>query len=59
LRALHPSDVFAASSGFTHLYTLGFKEEKERAAVVENATVHNQGSVQQFKLVGRLEFSVG
>ena len=54
-----PSDVFAANSGFVHLYTLRFKEKEERAAVVAKATVHKQGSVQRFKFAGRLEFSVG
>jgi hypothetical protein len=54
-----PSDVFATSSGFVHLYILGFKENEKRATVVAKATVHKQGSVQQFKLVGRLEFSFG
>jgi hypothetical protein len=29
-----PSDVFAASSGLVHLYTLRFKEKEKRAAVV-------------------------
>jgi hypothetical protein len=50
-----PSNVFAASSGFVHLYTLCFKEKEER---VVKATLHKQGSVQQFKFAGRLEFSV-
>jgi hypothetical protein len=54
-----PSDVFATSSGFVHLYTLGFKEKEKRAAVVAKATVHKQGSLQQFKVVGRLQFSFG
>jgi hypothetical protein len=54
-----PKDVFAASNGFVHLYTLRFKEKEKRVSVVENATVHKQGSVQRFKLVGRLEFSIG
>jgi hypothetical protein len=54
-----PSDIFAASSGFVHLYTLRFEEREKRAAVVTKATVHKQGNVQWFKLVGRLEFSVG
>ena len=54
-----PSDVFAASSGFLHLYTLRFKEKEKRSAVVANATVHKQGSVQRFKFADRLEFSVG
>jgi len=53
------SDVFAASSGFVHLYTLRFKEKEKGAAVVTKATVHAQGSVQLFKFAGRLEFSVG
>ena len=53
------SDVFAASSGFIHLYTLRFKEQEKRAAVVVNATVHKQGSVERFKFADRLEFSVG
>ena len=54
-----PSDVFAASSGFVHLYILRFKEKVKRAAVVAKATVHKQGSVERFKFFGRLEFSVG
>jgi hypothetical protein len=54
-----PSDVFATSSGFVHLYTLRFKEKEKRAAMVAKTTVHKQGSVQRFKFVGRLEFSVG
>ena len=53
-----PSDIFAASSGFVHLYTLCFKEKDKRAAGVTNATVHKQESVQRFKFAGRLEFSV-
>jgi len=28
-----PSDVFAANSGFVHLYTLRFKKPKERTVV--------------------------
>ena len=39
-----PSDVFAASSGFVHLYTLRFKSKEKRAAVVAKASVHKQGS---------------
>jgi len=35
-----PSDVFAGSSGFIHLYTLCFKEKEKRAAVVGKVTVH-------------------
>jgi hypothetical protein len=54
-----PSDVFAASSGFVHLYILRFKAKEKRAAVVAKATLHKQGSVQRFKFAGRLEFSVG
>jgi hypothetical protein len=52
------SDVFAASSGFVHLYTLRFKEKEKRGEVVANATVHKQGSVERFMFAGRLEFSV-
>ena len=53
-------DLFAVSSGFEHLYVLCFKEiEKKKMVVVAKATVHKQGSVQQFKFAGRLEFSVG
>jgi len=53
------SDVFANSSDFIHLsvYILHFKEKEKRAAVVAKATVHQQGSVQQFKFAGKLEFS--
>jgi hypothetical protein len=55
-----PSDVvFADSNGFVHLYTLHFKLKEKRAALVAKATIYKQGSVQWFKLVGRLEFSVG
>jgi hypothetical protein len=54
-----PSDVFATSSGFVHLYTLRFKEKEKRAAVVAKATVLKQGSVQRFTFAGRLEFSIG
>ena len=54
-----PNDVFAVSSGFVHLYTLRFKEKEKRAAVVANATVQKQGSLQRFKFAGRHEFSVG
>jgi hypothetical protein len=52
------SDVFAASSGFVHLYTSHFKEKEKKAALVAKATVHGQGSVERFKFAGRLEFSV-
>jgi hypothetical protein len=35
-----PNDVvFAASSGFVHLYTLRLKEKEKRAAVVAKAAV--------------------
>ena len=54
-----PKDVFAASNGFVHLYTLRFKEKEKRVEVVANATVHKQGSVERFKFASRLEFSVG
>jgi hypothetical protein len=54
-----PSDVFAASSGFLHLYTLKKKKKEKRAAMVAKATVHERGSVQLFKFAARLEFSVG
>jgi len=62
-----PNDVFALSSGFVHLYTLRGRrrkrererEREKRAAVVANATVHKQGSVERFKFAGRLEFSFG
>ena len=54
-----PSDVFAASSGFVHLYILRFEEKEKRATLVADATVHKQGSVQRFKFASRLEFSVG
>jgi len=52
-------NVFAASSGFAHLYILGFKEKEKRVAVVAKATVHKQRSVQRLEFAGRLEFSVG
>jgi hypothetical protein len=53
-----PSDVFAASSGFVHLHTLSFEEKEKRVALVANATLYRQGSVERFKFAGRLEFSV-
>jgi len=40
-----PNDVFAASSGFVHLYILRFKEKEKRAVVVAKATVHKRGSL--------------
>jgi hypothetical protein len=54
-----PSDVFAASSSFIHLYISHFKEKEKRVAMVAKATLHKQGSVRRFKFAGRLEFSVG
>jgi hypothetical protein len=54
-----PKDVFAASSSFVHLRTLRIKEEKKKVAVVANAIVHKQGSLQRFKFVKRLDFSAG
>jgi hypothetical protein len=54
-----PRDFFATSSGFVHLYILRFIEKEKKVGAVVNATVHKQGSVQRFKFVGRLEFSVG
>jgi len=57
------SNVFAVSSSLEHLYALCFKEKEKRVVVVvvavAKATVHKQGSVQQFKFAGRLEFPVG
>jgi hypothetical protein len=50
-----PSDVFAASSGFVHLYTLRFEEKEKRAAMVAKATVHKQGRVLRSKFAGRLD----
>jgi len=54
-----PSDVFAATSGFVHLYTLRFREREKIAALVAKATVHKEGSVQRFEFAGRLEFADG
>jgi hypothetical protein len=54
-----PRDVFAASSSFIHLHTLRIEEKKETVAVVANAIVHKQGSLQWFKFIKRLEFSAG
>ena len=50
---------FGASSGFVQLHTLRSKEKEKRAVMVAKATVHKQGSVPQFKLGGRIEFSAG
>jgi hypothetical protein len=44
---------------YVYTYTLRFKEKEKRAALVANATVHKQGSVQRFMFAGRLELSVG
>jgi hypothetical protein len=52
-------DVFATSSSFVLLHTLRIEEKKETAAVVTNAIVHKQGSLQWFKFIKRLEFSAG
>jgi hypothetical protein len=54
-----PRDVFAVSSSFVHLHTLTTEEKKETAAVVTNAIVQKQGSLQRFKFIKRLEFSAG
>jgi hypothetical protein len=54
-----PRDVFATSSCFVHLHTLRTEEKKETAAVVANAIVQKQGSLQRFKFITRLEFSAG
>jgi hypothetical protein len=37
-----PSDVFAASSGFAHLYILHFKEKEKRVAVVARQLYTNR-----------------
>ena len=47
----------AASYIYVH-YALKKKKEKT-AAVVANATVRKQGSVQWFKFISGLEFSIG
>jgi hypothetical protein len=47
------------AASYIYVYTLRFKEKEKRAAMVANATVHKQGSVQRFKFAGRLEFSDG
>jgi hypothetical protein len=49
-------ELAAASYIYIH-YAL--KKKTKRAAMVSSATVHKQGSVQQSKFFGRLEFSVG
>jgi hypothetical protein len=54
-----PSNVFAVSSSFVHLFALRSKEKEKRGVVVAKATLQKQGSVQRFKFAGRLEFSVG
>jgi hypothetical protein len=48
-----------AAASFIYTCVLRFKEKEKRAAVVAEATVHEQGSVQRFKFAGRPEFSVG
>jgi len=50
-----PSDVFAVSSGFVHLYTLRFKG-KEKSAGGGKGNCTQQGSVQRFEFAGRLNF---
>jgi len=40
-----PSDIFAASNGFVHLYTLRFKEKDKRAALVASREVYNGSSL--------------
>jgi hypothetical protein len=47
----------AAASYIYIRYAL--EEKKETAAVVANAIVHKQGSLQWFKFIKRLEFSAG
>jgi hypothetical protein len=54
-----PRDVFAVSSSFVHLHSLRTEEMKETAAVVANAIVQKQESLQWFKFIKRLEFSAG
>jgi hypothetical protein len=51
-----PNDVFAASSGFVHLYTLRFKGKEKRGAVVANATVHNREVYSGSSLLADLNF---
>jgi hypothetical protein len=46
-----PSDVFAASSSIVHLHTWRIEEKKEAAAVVADAIVHKQGSLQWFRFI--------
>jgi hypothetical protein len=48
-----PRDVFASSSNFVHLHAFGIKEKNETAAVVANAIVHKQESLQWFKFIKR------
>jgi hypothetical protein len=49
-----PTDVFAASYIYIHYALMNTK-----MAVVANAIVHKQGSLQWFKFMKRLEFSAG
>ena len=54
--------LLEVSGAVRHIYVirqLKVKEKEKRAAVVANATVHKQGSVQRFKFAGRLELSIG
>jgi hypothetical protein len=49
-----PRDVFATSSSFLHLHALRIKDKKQTAAVMANAIVHKQGSLQWLKFIKRL-----
>jgi hypothetical protein len=51
-----PSDVFASSSGFVHLYTLRFKEKEKSSAVVAKATVHKKRVYSGSSLLAELNF---
>jgi hypothetical protein len=55
-----PRDVFVTCSSFVHLQTLRIEGGGGgTAAVVANAIVHKQGSLQWFKFIKRLKFSAG
>jgi hypothetical protein len=47
-----------AAASYIYVY-YALKKNYKRAAVVATVPVHKQGSVQLFKLVGRLKFTVG
>ena len=49
----------AASSSFVHLHALRIEDKKETAAVVTNAIIYKQGSLEWFKFIKRLEFAAG